>query len=204
MRRSTSRRGDAGYGGYGYGTEYPVERYYRDSRVTKFLSTMNQPPANSWNLLKRAAKVICPRGRAIMDEVMSASMPNESSGPAQAKRLCCSRPVQHCQSMVKIRDEQEVLMHLNNIVMEAFAVDTAVTRLAKKASTDIHRGCRHSSMTRRIEFSARQVLAAIAEGDNLRMQLAALRRLLRWTPINTVRSRQNIADFLTDSNRYGL
>jgi butyryl-CoA dehydrogenase len=56
----------------------------------------------------------------------------------------------------------------------------------------------------RIDFSARQVLAAVAEGDALRTQLAALRRLLRWTPTNTVRARQRIADFLIESNRYAL
>jgi hypothetical protein len=56
----------------------------------------------------------------------------------------------------------------------------------------------------RVEFSARQALAAAAEGDALRTNLAALRRLMRWTPINTVKARQRIADFLIDSNRYAL
>jgi len=56
----------------------------------------------------------------------------------------------------------------------------------------------------RIDYAARQVLAAVAEGDALRIQLAALRRLLRWVPIDTVRTRQRIAEFLVDSNRYAL
>jgi hypothetical protein len=47
-----------------------------------------------------------------------------------------------------------------------------------------------------VEFSAKQVLAAVAEGDALRTQLAALRRLLRWMPVNTVKARQRIADFV--------
>ena len=49
-----------------------------------------------------------------------------------------------------------------------------------------------------------KVLAAVAEGDALRTQLAALRRLLRWMPINTIKARQRIADFLVDSGRYAL
>jgi hypothetical protein len=56
----------------------------------------------------------------------------------------------------------------------------------------------------RVEFSAKQILGALAEGDSLRTQLAALRRVLRWTPINTVKARQRIADFLVESNRYAL
>jgi len=56
----------------------------------------------------------------------------------------------------------------------------------------------------RVELSAKQVLAAVADGDALRTQLAALRRLLRWMPVNTVKARQRIADFLIDSGRYAL
>jgi hypothetical protein len=43
-----------------------------------------------------------------------------------------------------------------------------------------------------------------ADGDALRTQLAALRRRLRWLPINTIGARQRIADFLIESNRYAL
>jgi hypothetical protein len=46
----------------------------------------------------------------------------------------------------------------------------------------------------RVETLAKQVLAAMAEGDALRTQLAALRRLLKITPIDTVSRRRRIAD----------
>lgn len=98
-------------------------------------------------------------------------------------------------------------MHLSNIVMDVYAMDTAVSRLKKKRSANIHREAARTFINdamSRIDFSGRQVLAATAEGDVLRTQLAALRRLLRWTPINTVRSRQQIADFLIDADRYAL
>jgi hypothetical protein len=56
----------------------------------------------------------------------------------------------------------------------------------------------------RVEFSAKQVLAAVSEGDALRTQLAALRRLVRWTPVNTVKARQRIADYVIDAGKYAL
>jgi Acyl-CoA dehydrogenase, C-terminal domain len=98
-------------------------------------------------------------------------------------------------------------MHISNIVMEVFAMDTAVQRLMKKNSDDLHADIARTFINdavTRVEFSAKQILGALAEGDSLRTQLAALRRVLRWTPINTVKARQRIADFLVESNRYAL
>ena len=106
-----------------------------------------------------------------------------------------------------LRDEQEVLMHISNIVMEVFAMDTAIHRVVKKISAepqiDIVRTFINDAISR-IEFSAKQVLAAVADGDALRTQLAALRRLLRWVPINTIKARQRIANALIDRGQYAL
>ena len=46
----------------------------------------------------------------------------------------------------------------------------------------------------RVDASAKQLLAAMAEGDTLRTHLAALRRLLKVVPIDTVSRRRRIAD----------
>jgi hypothetical protein len=147
---------------------------------------------------------------------MSASIPSEASGPlglevaalSQAKKALLFTAGSALQRFGdSIRDEQEVLMHISNIVMEVFAMDTAICRLDKKQSAETQRDIARvfiNDAISRIDFSARQALAASAEGDNLRTQLSALRRLLRWTPVNTVKARQRIADYLTDSNRYAL
>ena len=97
-------------------------------------------------------------------------------------------------------------MNLSDIVMQVFAMDTAILRLLKKSAEpqqDVVRTFVNDAMSR-VEFSAKQVLAAVGEGDNLRTHLAALRRLLRWIPINTVKARQRIADYLIENGRYAL
>jgi hypothetical protein len=42
----------------------------------------------------------------------------------------------------------------------------------------------------------------MAEGDELRTLLAALRRFTKSTPMNTVVARQRIADVMIAANRY--
>jgi hypothetical protein len=54
----------------------------------------------------------------------------------------------------------------------------------------------------RIETCARQALAAMTEGDTLRTLLAALRRLLKVAPINTVAPRRRLADEAVARGRY--
>ena len=209
------------YGGYGYSAEYPVERYYRDSRVNRIFEGTNEINRLliPGMLLKRATAGHLPllaAVRSVVDDVMSPSVPTEPAGPfgaemaalAQARKALLFAAGSAIQKFADaIRDEQEVLMHLSNMVMDVYAMDTAVCRLTKKSSTDIHLDVARTFINdamNRIEFSARQVLAAIAEGDMLRTQLAGLRRLLRWIPINTVQTRQRIAENLTDNGRYAL
>ena len=54
----------------------------------------------------------------------------------------------------------------------------------------------------RVEVAARSALAAMAEGDTLRTLLAALRRVLKTTPVNTVARRRQIADVIVERKAY--
>ncbi len=54
----------------------------------------------------------------------------------------------------------------------------------------------------RVEIGARAALAAMAEGDTLRTLLAALRRLLKVTPVNTVALRRQVSDAVVAGKKY--
>ncbi len=102
----------------------------------------------------------------------------------------------------KLTDEQEVLMHAADILMDVYAAESAVLRATAATASKHSKASLHVDAARvfvndaalRIDASARQALAATVEGDTLRTMLAALRRLVKVTPINTARLRRTLAD----------
>jgi hypothetical protein len=112
----------------------------------------------------------------------------------------------------KLTDEQEVLSYAADILIEAYACESAVLR-AQAVSGDGDADAElHTAAARivvndgvlRVEAAARSAVAAIAEGDELRMLLAALRRILKVTPVNTVVLRRKLAEAVTARGGYIL
>ena len=102
----------------------------------------------------------------------------------------------------KLEQEQEVLSYLADILIDTYASESAVLRAQdaagrKLSNAELHQDAARVSVNEaagRIELAARNALAAMADGDVLRTQLAALRRLLKVTPANTVVMRRRLAD----------
>ena len=53
-----------------------------------------------------------------------------------------------------------------------------------------------------IELAARKVVAAVAEGDTLRTQMAILRRLAKHDPADTIALRREIAAHVVKAGKY--
>jgi hypothetical protein len=51
---------------------------------------------------------------------------------------------------------------------------------------------------------ARQIFAAISEGEELRTQLMGVKKFARFTPVNTVALRRSIAESVISAGRYDL
>ena len=110
----------------------------------------------------------------------------------------------------KLSDEQEVLSCAADVVIDAYAAESAVLR-ALQAEADAPRTAALQADAARVQVdgaaerigtAARAALAAMAEGDTLRTHLAGLRRLLRVTPVNAVALRRRLADALVDRAGY--
>jgi hypothetical protein len=101
-----------------------------------------------------------------------------------------------------LADQQEVLMHVADLLIDVFSAESTILRAQAASSTNVTDAGLHVDVARvfvndaamRIEVSARQALAAMVDGDRLRAMLAALRRLSKVAPINTVALRRRIAD----------
>jgi alkylation response protein AidB-like acyl-CoA dehydrogenase len=110
----------------------------------------------------------------------------------------------------KLNDEQEVLGYAADILIETYAAESAVLRARAATMTDRQRVELHQAAARcyvndaaqRVEHAARSGLSAMTEGDNLRTLLAALRRLVKNSPANTVELRRRLADATFDRGRY--
>jgi butyryl-CoA dehydrogenase len=114
--------------------------------------------------------------------------------------------------MAALQDQQEVMADLADIITQVFALESALLRARKLAATGRSGGSVAAEMTSLLadesiamaEQTARRVLAACAEGDMLRTQLAILRRLARFTPVDAVALSQAVATQCVQLERYPL
>jgi len=215
------------FGGYGYSADYPAERAYRDSRINRIFEGTNEINRMliPGRLMKNAMSgrlALLPAAQALMDEVLSPQMSGfddddsllaaEQKLTTNAKKVALMTLGTAAQKyMMKLADQQEVLMGIADIIMDTYAMETAILRARKLVATKGESASeRYLDMTRvfcndavgRIEARAKSTLSGMAEGDELRTLLAALRRFTKLQPMNTIAARQRIADAMIEKNKW--
>ncbi|MCX8116619.1 MAG: acyl-CoA dehydrogenase family protein [Desulfobacterota bacterium] len=214
------------HGGYGYIHDYEIERGYRDNRINRIWEGTNE--INRLlivdMLTKRAMKNRLPvlaAAQKVAGELLTlrpkidtddGKLTMQKEMVEMAKKiglLVAGAAVQ--KYMAKLAEEQEILGLISDIVIEVFAMESALLRALKTMERgDEERAKIQKAMVQvyvndgfnRVEDYARQALSAIAEGDTLRTQLSALKKLTRFTPVNTIALRRAIADYTVKVGRY--
>jgi len=206
------------HGGNGFVHDYPAEGHYRDARVNRIFEGTNEINRLliPGMLMKKAMKGELPlmqAAKALQDEIMSPSMAvaDDGDGALVAEARACGAFKKVVLLLAgtamqrygtKIEQEQEVLTFLADVLIDTYASESAVLRAQdatgrKLPNADLHQDAARIAVNEsagRIELAARSALAAMADGDVLRTQLAALRRLLKITPVNTVVMRRRLAE----------
>ncbi len=205
------------HGGNGFVKDYPAERHYRDSRVNRIFEGTNEINRLliPGMLVKRALKGDLPlveAAKRLQDEIMTpAPSKPDGDGPLGQQQSAVTMFKKVGLAVLglalqtygaKLSEQQEVLSFTADILIDTFATESAVDRALQAADAGERSAALQADAARalvndaamRIEGAARSALAAMAEGDTLRTHLAALRRLLKVTPVNVVAIRRRLAD----------
>jgi len=215
------------HGANGFVRDYPAERHVRDARVNRIFEGTNEINRLliPGMLIRRAVKgdlPLIPAAKALQDELLGPpSMPSVDEGVLADERRAVDA-FKKTALMVfglamqtygqKLTDEQEVLMHLADIAIDVYSAESATLRAQSSTARKTPRASLQVDAARvfvndaamRIDTSARQALAAMVEGDTLRAMLAALRRVLKITPINATSLRRRLADETVSRGGYPL
>jgi alkylation response protein AidB-like acyl-CoA dehydrogenase len=217
------------YAGYGFVEEYPAERPYRDSRINRIFegtNEINRLIITGW-LMKKAMKgelALMPAIGKLMEEVMappSFDEPEDFSDPlanevallASAKKIALFAAGAASQKyMAALADEQEVMGELADLLIQVYSFESALLRAQKLAAAKSASASLAQVMVKvhadrcftSVEIAARRVLAAVAEGDMLRTQMAIFRRLVKRMPVNTIELNRTIAAAMIQAGRYSI
>ncbi|WP_126428517.1 acyl-CoA dehydrogenase family protein [Brevibacillus marinus] len=213
------------HGGYGFMSEYEIENMYRDSRINRIFEGTNEinrlliPDM----LVKKALKGELPllQAAAGLQEELLGYYPEEiGEAPlAQEKHLlemtrkiillvAGAAVMKYQQALSR---EQELLALAADMIIELYAMDSVVKRTEKALAQNGAEKEQHKlemaavyvhEAFARIENWAKEALAAMEEGDELRLRLSILKKLTRRDPLNTIHLKRRIADRVIAADGY--
>jgi alkylation response protein AidB-like acyl-CoA dehydrogenase len=216
------------FGGNGFSDEYMISRAYRDSRINRIYEGTNEINRllTVDMILKRAMKGkldLMGPAMAVSKELMSIpefGNDDESIFAAEKKAIVnmkkailmvAGAAVQKL--MMKISDEQEILMNIADMAIETFTAESTLLRVAKMVDKkgeaasqvyiDMMRNCLNDAVDK-TNKAGKEAINGFAEGDELRMMLLGLKRFTKAAPFNSKDARRRIADRLITDGRYTL
>jgi hypothetical protein len=114
--------------------------------------------------------------------------------------------------MNALEQQQEIMADLADMIIQVYALESALLRARKMASARGNAAEAAATMTglqadetmALAEPAARRILSACGEGDALQTQLAVLRRLARFVPADAVALSRSVAKHALALERYPI
>jgi alkylation response protein AidB-like acyl-CoA dehydrogenase len=214
------------HGGNGFSAEYNISRAYRDSRINRIYEGTNEINRllTLDMTLKRAMggrlDLMGP-AMAVQKELMSipdfgaddeAPFAKEKKLVANLKKAILMTSGAAVQKlMMKIENEQEVLMNIADMAIETFNAESVLLRAMKMVDQrgeaasqlylDIMRTYLYDAADK-INKSGKDAVNSFADGDEQRMILMGLKRFTKAEPFNSKDARRRIADKMIAEGKY--
>jgi alkylation response protein AidB-like acyl-CoA dehydrogenase len=207
------------HGGYGFSAEYTIERLYRDSRIYRIFEGTNEINRTiiPSTLLKRAAKGDLSLQDSI-DTLKTAIATGEitrdgEEGIVQAAKDIFLLTLDASQQKYgkDLAKHQEIIGRLADLSMQVYAMDSAWLRAQKAVANEGEAKAKHklnmatayiNSTVGLLEYTAKETLTALAEGEELAKLLEDLKKLTQYSLRNTVSLRQEIAAVISENGKY--
>ncbi len=217
------------YGGMGFSADAPMERAYRDARISRIYEGTNE--INRMLLvgmtIKRAMKgEIDLLGPAMAVAKELTSVPDFNSNGASGlfgkeKQLLAN--LKKAVLMVagkaaqdfgaKLDQEQEILMHIADMMIEVYAAESTLLRTEKLIGLKGEEACAAQvNMTKlylyeaveKIDAHGKEAIASFAKGDEQKVMLMGLKRFTKMDLYNTKELRRHVAQVLIEENAYAF
>jgi len=166
---------------------------------------------------------LLPAIKQLMDEVISPSAAiEEAEGPlasehkmlTQARKLALfAAGVASRKYMQNLAEQQEVMGAIADCAIEVYAMESCILRAEKLVTSQGERSAAAAlamaqyyaaQAMQTVETAAKKVVAAVAEGDELRTQMAIVRRLAKHEAANTIALGRQIAQHVLAAGRYAV
>jgi alkylation response protein AidB-like acyl-CoA dehydrogenase len=214
------------HGGVGFSEEYNASRAYRDSRINRIYEGTNE--INRLlivdMLLRRAMKgeldLVGPAW-AVQKELSSMPSMDKPEGEfaAETQALGDFKKIalmvagagvkMQMDGLINLKEEQEILMNISDVLSEIFLVESALLRAIKasgngkatEGQAQVISLLFHNAQAKIASF-ATDALASFADGDLLKTFLMGIKRYTKYAPVNVKNCRRAIASQVLSHTGY--
>jgi alkylation response protein AidB-like acyl-CoA dehydrogenase len=215
------------FGGNGYSREFPLERMYRDARITRIYEGTNEinrllipgrllkqsPELFGADASRQALEPSAAGRRLPAVDLLQSTLANEREFVARLKRLSIAL-LGHAWAAYgdALKNEQEVLAQIADVVIETYAAESAIARARKMTARGDGRaalavdiaGVYTNDAADRVAAAARQVVSALDARGGDGSLTAGAHRLAAYAGIDAIAARRRVADAVIDAGKYPL